>query len=65
MEQDRHVAGGDAERAGDVLAVDLVKHPQRHHRPLHLAQRGDAAAQADLILGRREQLLDGGGRRGK
>jgi len=59
MEQDRHVTRGDAERGGDVLAVDLVQHPQCHHGPLHLAERGDAAAQPDLILGRRQQLLDG------
>ena len=34
MEQHRDVAGRDAERLGDVLARDLVEHPQRDHRAL-------------------------------
>src|SRR5689334_11437444 len=59
VKQDGDVLGREPERARHALARDLVQHAKRHHRALDLAQRGDAAAEASVLLGSLQELVGG------
>jgi len=58
MQQDGDMRGRQFEHRRHVFAADLVEHPERHDRTLHLSEVIEAPDHERVLLRLRDQLVD-------